>query len=47
MGNNLEHKDLKEVLQGMNRSSREDEEPTAEEVNNDWKRLASFMVGKT
>jgi hypothetical protein len=48
MGSNLQYKGIKEVLQEMSRKvGSSNEEPTVEEVNNDWKRLASFMSGKT
>ncbi len=44
LGSNLQYKGLKEVLDGM--SSVTKKEPTVDEVNNDWKRLASFMSGQ-
>lgn len=46
MGANLQYKGLKEVLDNIGKNG-EDNTPTTKEVNDDWKRLASFMVGKT
>jgi len=47
MGANLQYKGLKEVISGMNKkTASKDEGPSKEEVNKDWNRLASFMVGK-
>lgn len=40
MGSNLVYKDLKEVLDKIQKSGKE---PTTKEINDDWKRLASFM----
>lgn len=44
MASNLEHKQLNEMLRNMD--SKVKKEPTIAEVNNDWKRLSSFIKGK-
>lgn len=46
LSHHLEYKGFKDVIDGMTIGSKEDKEVTIDEVNNDWKRLASFMVGK-
>jgi hypothetical protein len=47
MGSNLKYKGIKEVLNNIGPDSmKEKSEPTVAEVNNDWKRLASFMSGQ-
>jgi len=40
MGSNLVYKDLKNVLEQIQKSGKE---PTTKEIKDDWKRLASFM----
>lgn len=45
MSSNMDHKGFKEVMKGMEDAVVK-KEPTIEEVNNDWRRLKSFMSGK-
>jgi len=45
MGANLQYKDLQGVLETLQAPHGEDTEPSVEEVNTEWKRLASFMQG--
>ena len=48
MSNNLEYRGIKEVLDTIDSCSRKlsSSDPTVEEVNTEWKRLASFMSGQ-
>ncbi len=43
MGANLQYKGLKEVLDSM---EVRDKKEAIKHVNNEWKRLASFMAGR-
>lgn len=43
MGSNLNHEGLKKVLGQFSKSATEKEKAKPEEINKDWKRLASFM----
>lgn len=46
LASNLPHEELQKILKGKGKGS-DGSEPTIQEVNDDWKRLASFMSGKT
>ena len=45
MGSNLTHEGLEEVLRTIKGHSVH-EEVSVDEVNKDWRRLASFMAGR-
>ena len=46
MGSNLEYKGIEGVLASIRGTAYTKEEPTVEQVKNDWRRLASFMSGR-
>lgn len=48
MGSNLEYKGIEKVLRDINPyiEKKSQKELTPEEINNEWRRLASFMSGK-
>ena len=44
MGSNLEHKGLIQVLDSLRKTSGKEQKETVDDINNNWKRLASFMT---
>jgi len=45
MGANLKFEGMKDVLKKIGPTEIKPKEPTVKEVNNNWKKLASFMRG--